>query len=108
MLTCAVCCLLSAVCCLLSSPDEELEMQEMEELRGRSLASEDISEPSSSDDDETDESESDDSSDEEDSSSEDDEDSLDTAQVVARRKVLAGECSAPLARPSYYYGRSPL
>ena len=70
-------------------------MQEMEGLRGRSLASEDISEPSS-DDDETDESESDDSSDEEDSSSEDDEDSLDTAQVVARRKVLAGEC-APLA-----------
>lgn len=90
----------AVACCALRS-DNELEMQEMEELRGRAqaLASEDASETTSSeeeesDDDTTDTSDSDDSDSPSDSDSSD-QDSFDRVQVVARRKVLAG---APIFR----------
>ena len=71
-------------------------MQEMEELQGRAvaLASEDMTDSDSDSDEEdaesTSESESS-SSDSDSDSDSDSEDSLDTAQAVARRKVLAGE-----------------
>jgi hypothetical protein len=72
-------------------------MQEMEELRGRAVAlvSGDMTDSDSeSDEEDTDtSSESESSSSDSDSESDDDavDSSLDTAQAVARRKVLAGE-----------------
>ena len=69
-------------------------MQEMEELHGRgvALASGDMTDSDSDSDEEDTDSTSESESSSSDSDSDlDSEDSLDTAQAVARRKVLAGE-----------------